>query len=465
MGSEAVRWRTLEPASLIVNLVPDLWRTARNAWPLLLALVVGGSARGIVDLGLILAFFALSVGRTVVHFATLRYRFTEGRLEIQSGLFGRRSRLIDPSRVQNVAIVRNVFHRMAGLVELRIETAGDSGAEGMLSAISEKEAETLRAALAAGQAAAPADAPAEVLARMTVLELVAYGLSVGRVGLALVVTAVLFESFGQLQPGQVERALGSFSTAQMVGLGLAAMAAGYLLSAGSAVLRHHGYTLVRTARGIAAEAGLFTRRRMEVPTRKVQVVRVEEPWLLRWVGYATLQVETAGSPIPGEPAAAEVVVPMVDQEDVGSVLGQLLPRAPWGGPLRPAARRALRRALVGATLRWGLLAGGAVWLGWAWLAPPLLGWGWLSAWLDWRGQGWALTDGYVFARRGFLTRSTDVVPVSKVQSVHRGDGPLLRANRLARVVVRVAGASVMLPDLDAATADEVFAALTEALHR
>lgn len=465
MGSEAVRWRTLEPASLIVNLVPDLWRTARNAWPLLLALVVGGSARGFVDLGLILAFFAISVGRTVVHFATLRYRFSEGRLEIQSGLFGRRSRLIDPSRVQNVAIVRNVFHRMAGLVELRIETAGDSGAEGMLSAISEKEAENLRAALAAGQVAVASDAPAEVLARMTVLELLAYGLSVGRVGLALVVTAVLFEGFGQVQPGQVERLVGSFSTPQLVGLGLAGMAAAYVLSAGSAVLRHHGYTLVRTARGIAAEAGLFTRRRMEVPTRKVQVVRVEEPWLLRWVGYATLQVETAGSPIPGEPGAAEVVVPMVDQEEVGPMLGELLPRAPWGGPLRPAARRALRRALVGATIRWGLLAAGAVWLGWSWLVPALLAWGWLSAWLDWRGQGWALVDGYVVARRGFLTRETDVVPVSKVQSVHRGDGPVLRANRLARVVVRVAGANVMLPDLDAADADAVFASLTEALHR
>lgn len=466
MGSEAPRWRTLDPASLVVNLIPDLWRTARNAWPLLLALVVGGTAQGVVDLFLILAFFALSVGRTVLHFATLRYRVADGKVEIQSGFLGRRSRVIDPSRVQNVAIVRNLFHRMAGLVELRIETAGDSGAEGMLSAISEAEAESLRGMLARGVAEAAAnDAPPEVLARMSIQELVLYGLSAGRVGLVFVVVALFFEGFGQAQPGQLDRLVGTFSTAQLVGLLLAGFAGAYVLSAGNAVLRYFGYTMVRTARGIAAEAGFFTRRRMEVPARKVQVVRVEEPWLLRWVGYGTLEVETAGSPIPGEPGAAEVVVPMVDQDELGPVLSQLLPGAPWGAALRPAARRALVRALLGSTVFWGALGALAVGLGWAWVAPLLLGWGWLTSWLDWRTQGWALGERYVVSRRGFLTRATDVVPIQKIQSVHRVQGPILRRNRLAQIVVRVAGATVLLPDLDEADADAVFADLTGRLVR
>ncbi|MFN7144746.1 MAG: PH domain-containing protein, partial [Myxococcota bacterium] len=144
MASEAVasrdEWRSLEPASLLVNLIPDLWRTVRAAWPLLLAVLVGGGIANLVNLGILGVFLASAVGRTVLHFLTLRYRLHEGKLEIRTGLIGRRFRVIDPARIQNVEIVQNVFHKAAGLVELRIETAGDSGAEGMLSALSIREA-------------------------------------------------------------------------------------------------------------------------------------------------------------------------------------------------------------------------------------------------------------------------------------------------------------------------------------
>ena len=135
MASEAApaevgAWRSLEPASLLVNLLPDLWRTARAAWPLLLAVFVGGGIANVVNLGLLTVFFGSAIGRTVLHFLTLRYRLHEGKLEIRTGLIGRRFRVIDPGRIQNVEIVQNVFHKLAGLVELRIETAGDAGAEG-----------------------------------------------------------------------------------------------------------------------------------------------------------------------------------------------------------------------------------------------------------------------------------------------------------------------------------------------
>ena len=34
-------WRALHPLSLAVNLLPQAWRTARAAWPLLLVVVFG----------------------------------------------------------------------------------------------------------------------------------------------------------------------------------------------------------------------------------------------------------------------------------------------------------------------------------------------------------------------------------------------------------------------------------------
>ena len=59
-------WRSLHPASLAVNLLPQAWRTVRGAWPLLLALFFGGAGMGVqvFDLSLLLAFFAVALTRT-----------------------------------------------------------------------------------------------------------------------------------------------------------------------------------------------------------------------------------------------------------------------------------------------------------------------------------------------------------------------------------------------------------------
>lgn len=454
-------WKTLEPASLVVNLVPDLWRTFRNAWPLLLAVVVGGTMRGVVDLALLFVFLGLSGARTVLHFATLRYRLAGGKLEIKSGLLGRQSRVIDPSRIQNVAIVQNLFHRATGLVELRVETAGDAGAEGLLSAISVREAEALRAALARAHPAEADAAPSdEVIASLGWLELIGFGISAGRAGTAILGALFASSLFGDVQPaGELDAFLDRFSKVQLVGLAIAGLALSYVVSVGSAVVRHHGFRLTRSARGFAAESGLFTRRRVEIPLRKVQVLRVDEPWMRRWMGFATLQIETAGSPLPGQQQASEAVVPMVDRDDLDALADQVLPGSRVSGELRPAARRALWRALRGATLGSLPLAGAAAWFGWWWVG--LLAWAWLAlnAWLDWRGQGWRVDERFVVVRRGVFTRRTYVVPIHKVQSVHLGQGPVRRRYRLAQVVVWVAGTRVGLPDIDEPDARAVFDAL------
>jgi putative membrane protein len=468
MASDAAapsgEWRSLEPASLLVNLLPDFWRTVRAAWPLLLAVLVGGGIANLVNLGFLLLFFGSAIGRTVLHFLTLRYRLHEGKLEIRTGLIGRRFRVIDPSRIQNVEIVQNVFHKLAGLVELRIETAGDTGAEGMLSALSVKEANLLRERLHATQhPAAPADAPPpEELLAITLPELVGYGVSAGRVGAVVLAAGLALEVLGQVSPERVAAGMDRMRRGSMIGLVLLALAGGYAFSVGGAVLRHYGFLLLRSPRGLRFEAGLFTRRGVEMALSKVQLVRVDEPWMRRLMGYGTLVVETAASGAPGEAPAPEGFLPMVPTEEQSDVARMVLPRLdvdPWTEPLRPAAARAAVRAVVAGTVRWAMFG---AFLGW------FFGWGWLGiapvggviGWLDWRRQGWRLTPRHVVGRGGFLTRRTWIIPREKIQSVHLASDPLLRRYGLARVTVWVAGSSMTLPTLETAEAEALFADLT-----
>ena len=139
-------WRSLHPVSLAVNLLPRAWATVRTLWPLLIFAFLGGESFGfhLAELMIVLIFTLASVWNTFIHWATLRYRMQQGRLEINTGLLNKQSRTIDPARIQNVELVQNLFHSWAGLVELRIDTAGELSTEGLLSALSVEDATELR---------------------------------------------------------------------------------------------------------------------------------------------------------------------------------------------------------------------------------------------------------------------------------------------------------------------------------
>ena len=88
-------WRRLHPASVVVNLLPQAWRFFKGVWPLFLTGALGAPAAWDtlrIDAALFALFFLGTLGSTLLHWATLRYRVNDGRLEIESGWIQRRYR-------------------------------------------------------------------------------------------------------------------------------------------------------------------------------------------------------------------------------------------------------------------------------------------------------------------------------------------------------------------------------------
>ena len=480
-AQDEAAWRRLHPASLYINLLPQTYRTLRGLWPLLLLMFFGGqgSATSGIDFTLLVVFFAISISRTVVHFLTLRYRLSAGKLEVRSGLLNRRSRVLDPYRIQNIELAQNPLHKLAGLVELRVETAGDASTDGMMSALKVEEAERLKGALERlarvrrrqqGLATAesdPEDAGEELL-RIDAVELIAFGLSKRRVGTVALLFAAGMEILSLLDPYQTQQVASELSTARLVGAVLLAFAATWIFSAGQSLLRHFNFKMRLRGDRLITTEGLLTRRSVEIPREKVQLVRVDEPWLRRQMGYGTMLIETAALGMAdGEVRQAEGVVPMVGHEALPGLTRQAAPvlaTDPWSVPLEPAHPRALYRLIFGQLVRSAFLAGVLVWLlPWPWslwalvllpLALPL-------AWLDWRNQGWLVTPRVVIARRGYLTRRTWVIARSKIQSVHMGQSPIMRWHGIAGVRVSVAGSLVRLPDVGLDVGQDILSELRE----
>ena len=454
-------FRGLHPVSLAVNLIPRAWQTIRGLWPILLVIVLSGESIGMrfVDMLVILMFALLSVWNTFIHWATLRYRIHAGRLEIHQGLLNRSARTIDPARIQNIELVQNLFHTWSGLVELRIETAGEQTTEGLLSALSVEEATELRNQLAAiGSLANQEDDDArsvDTVAQIGLTEILAFGLTQRTIGTVAVITAIGLEVMSQGGPDVAANLTHTMQPTMVIAAFMLAFVVSWTISAVSAVFRFYGYRLVHLGDAIRTEQGLTTKRRVEIPLTKVQLVRSDEPLMRRIMGYGTVLIETAGLGfVEGQQRTAEGMVPMVERQDLGRIATTAAPHAdvdPWTSQLQPAHPRSLYRSLAGATIRGGILiALGMSFFGpikWALLA--ILPIAWVGAWLDWAKQGWLVTDSAIVSRRGFFNRRTYIVSRDKLQSVHLVQGPLMRLHGLSRLVVSVAGTRIALPETGA----------------
>jgi len=239
----------------------------------------------------------------------------------------------------------------------------------------------------------------------------------------------------------------------------------------TALLRHHRFRLLATEDGLVAEDGLLTRRRVQLRLAKVQLVSTSEPLLRRWAGFGTVRIETAAArPDSGGTQQANALIPVVDAERLGGVVRMAIPDAdvdPWTAPLHPPHPHALIRGLVAAGIR-GVLLGGllTLWL-WPWglLGGLVIPVSLLFAWLDFRHQGWLVTEHVVVARRGYWHQRTSIVARTKLQSVSVGQGPMRRRWGLARLNLRVAGSAVGLPDMGWDEAVEVLEQLSEAAAR
>jgi len=454
-------WKGLHPASLAINLLPQTLRTIKNIWPLLLVLVVSGNNSGtaIIDLTVISTLFALGAIKTIAHYLTLRYRLYNGRLELKEGFLFKKSRTLDPKRIQNIELARNPIHRLFGMVELRIETAGDTTSHGLLSALNVDEASRLQRRLESiSKLSKPLpndNRPARRLIHNNLIEIILYGLSSQTVGTLVVLAAVGSELLAFLHPSDAREVAGLLTYQVLIGLFLLGFAASWIWSAGKAVLRHSGFELHIQNRKLSTTEGLLTKRTVQIPQSKVQLIEVSETLMRRLMGYGTFYVETAALGMAdGELRKAEGIAPMVEREQFSTLLSAAAPQVdidPWVEKLKPAHPRALYRNALRRIIKMAFICGLLIWTmrynDMAWWLLLLIPATIPLAYLDWRWQGWAVTDKAIVSRRGVLMRETWILDRDKIQSVHVIQTPFMRLHQIGQVLIRVAGNQIALPDI------------------
>lgn len=490
--------RRLHPLSILFNIGRQF---GAIALPLVLIVVGRGTDEdrwNVYALVFLVPYTAIAIGR----YLSFRYRYEESDLVIRRGFIFRNQRHIPYSRIQNIDAVQNVVHRIAGVVDVRIQTGGGSEPEATLSVLTLADLDEMRrrvfgmraADAEAEMADAPHSEPALELLHLNARELVVYGLVENR---GLIVIGAALGLAWELAPSKlVEQYVGDqasrglmHSVARLLGadtgpswgaLGLAVLALVFFLlltrvfSVIWALIRLHGFRLTQQGDDLRAEYGLLTRVAATIPRRRIQTITIRESLWHRVCGRAAIRVATAGGKGEQRERVAEQrewLAPIVPRDRVPELLDRLLPRVDlrtidWQRVHPRAFRRALVRRLIGSV--WlVLLACVLVGAKGAWLIPVMAVWAAVRAHLYVKHLGWAITGEVVAFREGAFGRRTTVAPLVRIQVVQLAESPFDRRTSMARVRVDTAGGghAVDVPYLPRHEADALYSTLAASASR
>ncbi len=394
-------WQRLHP------LTPVL-RSGRYLVAVLVILGQQGRAQNReVALALLLVGTVVAAAIGWLSWRATTYRLEGSELHVRTGVFQKQDRRVPLARLQTVDLVRPLLARVTGLVELRLEVVGQGDSEAKLSFLSEPVGTALRAELLARSTRAPQDTAVELPAEVLLVE----------VPTNVLITSVLLGAPAIVGIIVVVGLVAATVVDVRAGAAAAATAIPFLLAtlglAVRRVLAEYGFSVSEVPQGLRLRQGLLDRRTQTIPPGKVQTIRITEPLLWRRRGWVRVEVDVAGySATSGtEQTLTSALLPVaprsVAEPLLLRVLGAQIPPATQAAPV--SARR--RAPLSYPKLRVGLDAH------------------------------------FVVAQHGLLTTTTDVVPLAKVQSVRRTQGPWQRWLGLGSVHVDSAGRRLKGADL------------------
>ncbi|WP_058195919.1 PH domain-containing protein [Xanthomonas translucens] len=456
--------RRLHPWSWLFVLLQHL----RHFLLPLLALLVFGGRDGRNDhldqLMLLLAGSAL-IAVSLLRYFTYQYRIGRDSLSIRSGWLERSLREIPFARIHNVGVHQSLLHRLFGVAEVRLESAGGTKPEAQMRVLRLDQALALerqirhRARDDSAAASTAAAAASDVLLALPTAEVLRQGLISNR-GMVVVATAFgatyhLFpermvsnaiERYGQQLFGYASTLhLGWMAGAVTVTLMLVTLLLIMrALSVALALLQYHGFRLSESERRLTVERGLLTRLRSSVARRRIQAWTLHESVLQRLLRRRSLHIDTAVMDGHGEEGRAlKELAPLATPAACDALLHRLLPQIAWP-PTQwwGIATRCWWRLCLPALCLVPLLCAG-LWRrfgAWAALSLLWLPWSAFNAWRQAQRMGYALDDRYMAVRGGWWTRWWRLAEIDKLQTLQLTRSPLDRCCGTATLWLDTAGA-------------------------
>lgn len=411
------------------------------------------------------------------------FRVEGGELIVERGVLSRERKTIPLERVQSVTIEQNLLHRILGLVEAKVETAGSASAEFTLEAVSRPMAESIRRlaiqhnttlndsaeSMLEGSGEIPpgppsaglprGDAGEQILLHRTLGDIFKVALSsnplIG-IGTALAAIFGLSELLGDVVGPSQDRVddLANDIVANpllLVGTIIAFLVLFVIGALLQAMVPLHELTLFRTSSGLRSASGLLSRRERVAPLERIQLLSTTQNPVQKFIGIRTVTLPTAGS--RDDDDNSQIKLPGTTDGEYDDLRDLVLPATrPFSiGEANSISKHAIQRWTMWGALIPVIVVGITVgarfgWIGLASIA--LLVPAWLLARRTHRNWLWAITDESIEISNGAFTREQKAMPLRKLQAVRVERSLFHRRRGLASVRLSSAAGTITVPHIE-----------------
>ena len=403
-----------------------------NLITILVFLFVGAQSENFPFLYWIAGGFAFLLVLGVANWWRFLYKIEDGELHIKSGIFVRKNLYLTKDRIQVIDVTSGVIQRLFGLVRLDIQTAGSSSRAAAIDALTKEKAQEINRLLrdnktdngeaeSAGEDEISEESKVLETFKLPGKELLIAASTSGSFGIAFSILATLFS---QIEPLISESELFEYlfgmlpsqtDTMLIITILLLFVVFAWLISFFSTVFKYGNFVLEVKEKEIVILRGIFEKKRITVPYNRIQAVHITEGIIRQPLGYASLQLESAGYG-DDKGTGSITMFPLIRQENIYSFLKGVVPEYQKKMDGIKPPKRALRRYLFRSAFIITAVTVALYWVlelnNWIWILPVLsVYWGWLKH-RD-AAAGW--DDDMFILRSRMLSKSTAFIMRNRVQ--------------------------------------------------
>lgn len=475
-----------QSSAAIIFILGNVFRLLiRQLWVLILVVLFNPRKQvfsGFTFMVLALALFGAVM--SVINYFNYYFYIQDGELVMEKGVIRKIKVNVPLDRIQTVNFSQGVLHRFFNVVAVDIDTAGSTGKEFSLQAISKEKADALRRyvenerqSLVSPEpetAAAPENihkmpgSQDQLLFRLSLSDLLKIGVSQNHLRTAGIIMAFFIGFADDVEEAldlnfskKVEEFLGTAQGGEvfyLIMLGLPFfLFASFLITLVRSSLQYYDLKFWRTDRGFKIVSGLFTRQEVSANLQKIQFVRWSSSPLMRLFNMMAVRMPQAASIQVGRKLS--VGLPGCYETQLDAIREayfpdeKILATEEHGVDKRIVRRQFFIQGLFPVFI---LMLLSYSWLGnsiWIWLLWLPLAW-WLSIkyFKNWR---WYVSEAGLTTHSGVVNRKSFLLQWYKVQAVTIRQSIFLKKAGLAHLILSTAAGSIRVPYIPVAKARAV----------
>ena len=479
----------LHPVSAVVDFVkglkelifPFLIIFFANGFNITVNLGDGNFWASFVPLGIFILVIVVRLINGILKWWTYEYWFEEKELRVEYGLFVKKKRYIPFDRIQSFNYKEGIFHRIFGLVQVMVETAGSTNGkpEVILTAITKEAADQIELATRKskeekhdnelqceiGNTVEMEQAPsARVIHKMNTKDLLVLATTSSSMGVVIAGVAAVLSQFAEFIP--FEWLFEEFSDFIKFGFVIVALAVfvSFLFTWVIAVIitfiNYYNFTVIEENERLTITRGLLEKKRVTIPLNRIQAIKIVENPVRQIFGFAAVAVESASGGFGGEEKKI-TLFPLIKKTSLYKPLQELLPEIEWQQTLTKPPKKA-KQFFYRIDVVWLLpviVLCSSIWFPFGLLSvlivfPIIM----LGLW-QYKTTGFAINGNQLTLRYRIFSRVTFIVEKKRIQALESRQTIFQKRREIASVEVTVmsglTGATAKAPNLENGDIEEM----------